>query len=98
MIEIVSLIGFTTMVVLVLSSRYYDVREELHPKWWYAVSAICMVYHFILAFLIYEEHPIIAILLFIVISGFSYTTCKMAILQDRLVGYGSDKNTTTCTQ
>ena len=84
MTEIVSLIGFTTIVVLFLSSRYHNARDELQPKWWYAVSAICIACHFILVFLIYEEYPIFAAILFVGTCGLSYVTCKMAILHDRI--------------
>ena len=84
MIEIVAFMGFTTMIVLFLSSRYHKEREELQPKWWYGMAAICMVCHFLLAFLVYEKHPILAVMLFVATCGLSYVTCRMAILHDRL--------------
>ena len=84
MIEIVAFTGFTIMVVLFLSSRYHKAREELQPGWWYGAAAICMVCHFLLAFLVYEEHPILAVMLFLATCGLSYVTCEMAVLHDRL--------------
>ena len=84
MLQIVSFIGFSTIVALFLSSRYHNERDELQPKWWYAVSAICAVCHLIIAFLIYKEYPILAMILFLGTCGLSYVTCKMAILHDRI--------------
>lgn len=83
MIEIVSFIGFTTVVVLLLSIRYHNERDELQPKWWYATSAICIVCHCFLAVLIYEKFLILATLLFVGACGLSYITFKMAVLHDR---------------
>ena len=84
MIQILSAIGFSTVIVLFLSMRYYNDREELYPKWWYAVSAICIVGHFALAFLIYEEHLIFAIFAFVGACGLAFLTYKIAVIEDRL--------------
>ena len=40
MIEIVAFTGFTIMVVLFLSSRYHNAKEELQPRWWYGVAGL----------------------------------------------------------
>ena len=84
MIQIVAFIGFATVVVLFLSARYHDAHDKLQPKWWYAVSAICIACHSFLAVLIYEEFLILSIILFVCASVLSYITCKMAILHDRI--------------
>ena len=84
MTEIVAFTGLTIMVVLFLSFRYYKAQEELQPKWWYGMAAICMICHFLLAFLAYEKHPILAVMLFVATCGLSYVTCEMAVLHDRI--------------
>ena len=84
MIHIVVFTALITLVISLLSSRYHRARGSLQPKWWYAVVTIGMVCQFIFAFLIYEEYPILAIILFVGACGLSYVTCKMAILHDRL--------------
>ena len=84
MIQIVAFIGLVTFCILFLSSLYHNARGEFQPGWWYAVVAVCAVCQFIFAFLIREEHPILAIMLFAGTSGLSYVTCRMAILHDRI--------------
>ena len=84
MIDIVAFVGFFTLVISTLSCRYQQARDELQPKWWYGVVAVCIVCHFIFAFLIYEEYPILAIMLFVSACALSYVICRMAISQDRI--------------
>ena len=84
MIQILSAIGFSTVIVLFLSMRYYNDREELYPKWWYGLGAICIVCHFALALMIYEEHLIFAIFAFVGACGLAYITCRIAVIEDRL--------------
>ena len=84
MIEIVASVGLVTFGMSLLSSRYHNARDGLQPKWWYALVAISMVCYFIVAFLIYEEYPILAIILFALTCGMSYLACKLAILHDKI--------------
>ena len=84
MIQILSAIGFSTAVLLFISFRYQKTRENLQPKWWYGLGAICIVCHFALALMIYEEFPIIAIPLVVCGCGLSYVICRMAVLEDRM--------------
>ena len=84
MIQIVAFIGLTTASILLVSVLYHKARGEFQPKWWYGMAAICLVCHFILAFLFYEEHPIPAIVLFACACGLSYIACRIAIFHDRI--------------
>ena len=84
MAEIVAFTGFITIIVLFLSFYYNNERDELQPKWWYAVSAICIVCHCFLAVLIYQEFPILTAILFVAAGVLSYITCRMAVLEDKI--------------
>ena len=84
MAEIVALAGCSTVVVLFFSLLYQNKREGLQPKWWYAVSAICIVCHCFLAVLIYEKFPILTAILFVAACLLSDITCKMAVLEDKI--------------
>lgn len=84
MAEIVAFIAFITVIVLFVSALYHNARDELQPRWSYGVAAICAVCQLVLAFLLYEQHPILALILFAGASGLSYITFRLAILQDRI--------------
>ena len=84
MFEFVVFIGCGSVVVLLISFRYQKTREKLQPNWWYALSAICIVSHLAFIWLIHEEFPIIAIILFVCVCVLSYITCKIAVIEDRL--------------
>ena len=84
MAEIVAFIAFATVVVLFISALYHHTQKTLQPKWAYGVAAICAVCQFVLAFLLYEQHPILALILFAGACALSYIICRMAMLRDRL--------------
>ena len=84
MAEIVAFIAFASVVVLFVSALYHNAQKTLQPTWSYGVAAICIVCQFVLAFLIYEQHPILALILFAGACALSYMKCKMAMLRDRM--------------
>ena len=84
MIQILSLIGFTTVAVLLISFYHHHAREDFQPKWWYGLGAICIVCHFALALMIYGDFLIIAILLVVCGCGLSLVIFRMAVVEDRI--------------
>ena len=84
MFEFVIFIGCISVVVLLISFRYQKTREKLQPGWWYALSAICIVSHLAFIWLIHEEFPITAMILFVGACGLAYITYKIAVIEDKI--------------